>query len=85
MGKNKFFIDNEVVKEIEGQSQYDKFAVASTVFDMSFKGSKCHLIEGHILDNCKGCNLEPICKGINILIQEYIKDTTEVTEAFSFN
>jgi len=39
------FVDNAVVKKIEGEERYDRFAIASTMFDMSFKGATCSVIE----------------------------------------
>jgi hypothetical protein len=40
------FIDNAVTKSFEGEERYDKFAIASTLCDMSFKGADCSLLEG---------------------------------------
>lgn len=84
MRANQFFVDNEVVKKIDGEPTYDKFAIASTLFDTSFKGSKCNLIEGRILKNCEACNLEPICKGIDNLVENYIEATSTVKQSFTF-
>ena len=51
------FVDNPVVKKIEGEDRYDSFAIASTMFDVSFKGASCSVIESEVLKNCDGCNL----------------------------
>ena len=37
------FVDNEVVKEVEGAVVYDKFSLASTMIDVSFKGATCSI------------------------------------------
>lgn len=80
----KFFVDNEVVKKIEGADTYDKFAIASTLFDVSFKGSKCSILEAGMINSCRYCNLEPICKLVNELVNNYIDETTAVIEEFNF-
>jgi hypothetical protein len=33
------FVDNVVVKKFEGEDKYDRFPIASTMFDVSFKGA----------------------------------------------
>jgi hypothetical protein len=33
------FVDNEVTKKFEGEEMYDKFAIASTMFDVSCKAA----------------------------------------------
>ncbi|MGJ0909503.1 hypothetical protein [Clostridium botulinum] len=78
------FVDNKITKNIEGVEQYDKFALASSLFDISFKGSTCSLLEGQILNNCNSCNLEPICKKVDRIIEEYREDTSVVKEEFNF-
>ncbi|MGO5076047.1 hypothetical protein ACTQ4K_19370 [Clostridium sporogenes] len=55
-----------------------------SLFDISFKGSTCSLLEGQILNNCKSCNLEPICKKVDRIIEEYREDTSVVKEEFNF-
>jgi hypothetical protein len=49
------FIDNAVVKKFEGEERYDRFAIASTLFDVSFKGASCSVIESQVLNSCDGC------------------------------
>ena len=78
------FIDNQVVKQVEGVERYDKFAIASTIFDVSFKGSDCSVLKSHILRSCDGCNLRYICNGIDDVVEEFIEKTTAVTSSFSF-
>jgi hypothetical protein len=34
------FVDNAVVKKFEGEERYDRFSIASTLFDVSFKGAE---------------------------------------------
>jgi hypothetical protein len=78
------FLDNAVVKSVEGEEVYDKFAIASTVFGVSFKGASCSLIESQVIRSCESCNLRFICSGIDELVEEYIKKTTVVTNSFNF-
>ena len=78
------FIDNQVVKKVGGEDRYDKFAIASTIFDVSFKGATCSAIQSHVLNNCDGCNLRYICREIDEVVEEYIELTTAITASFNF-
>lgn len=79
------FVDNQVVKKFEGEERYDKFAIASTLFDVSFKGASCSVIESQVLKNCEGCNLKYLCGKIDEVVEDYKEKTTVVTNSFSFN
>jgi hypothetical protein len=79
------FVDNEVVKKFEGEEKYDRFSIASTMFDVSFKGATCSVIESQVLKNCEGCNLKYLCNKIDEVVKDYKEKTTVVTNSFSFN
>jgi hypothetical protein len=79
------FVDNAVVKKFEGEERYDRFAIASTLFDVSFKGAECSVIESKVLRSCGGCNLKYLCKQIDEVIEEYTEKTTMVSNSFKFN
>ena len=78
------FIDNAVVKKFEGEDRYDRFAIASTMFDVSFKGASCSVIESNVLNSCEGCNLKFLCRKIDEVVQDYVEKTTVVTNNFNF-
>ena len=78
------FVDNAVVKKFEGDERYDRFAIASTMFDVSFKGAACSVIESNVLKSCEGCNLKYLCKKIDEVVKDYAEKTTVVTDSFSF-
>lgn len=78
------FIDNAVVKKFEGEDRYDRFAIASTMFDVSFKGASCSVIESQVMKNCEGCNLKFLCRKIDEVVEDYVGKTTVVTDSFSF-
>lgn len=78
------FVDNAVVKKFDGERKYDKFSLASTMFDVSFKGATCSVIESQVLKNCDSCNLKYICKKIDEIVGEYTDNTTVVTGSFNF-
>jgi hydrogenase maturation factor len=78
------FVDNAVVKKFEGEERYDRFAIAGTLFDVSFKGAACSVIESKILKNCEGCNLKYLCQKIDEVVEDYKEKTTVVTDSFSF-
>jgi hypothetical protein len=79
------FVDNAVTKKFEGEERCDKFAMASTMFDMSFKGASCSLIESKVLKNCESCNLKYMCRKLDDIVEEYTEKTTVVTSSFKFN
>ena len=79
------FVDNAVVKKIEGEDRYDRFAIASTMFDVSFKGATCSVIESQVLKSCEGCNLRYLCNKIDEVVQDYTEKTIVVSNSFSFN
>ncbi len=78
------FIDNAVVKKFEGEDRYDRFAIASTMFDVSFKGASCSVIESKVMKNCEGCNLKYLCGKIDEVVKDYTENTTVVTNNFNF-
>jgi hydrogenase maturation factor len=79
------FVDNAVVKKFEEEERYDRFAIASTLFDVSFKGASCSVIESKVLRSCEGCNLKYLCRQIDEVIEDYTERTTVVTGNFNFN
>lgn len=79
------FVDNAVVKEIEGEKRYDKFAIASILYDVSFKGASCSALEAHNISDCEGCELICLCSKIDKIVEEYTEMTTVVRDNFSFN
>jgi len=79
------FIDNAVVKRVEGEERYDRFAIASTMLDVSFKGAWCSVIEANVLISCDSCNLKFLCRKIDEVIEDYTEKTTVVTNSFSFS
>jgi hypothetical protein len=79
------FVDIAVVKKFEGEDRYDRFAIASTMFDVSFKGASCSVIESKVLKSCEGCNLKHLCGKIDEVIEDYTESTTVVTNSFSFD
>jgi hypothetical protein len=76
------FVDNKVMKEIDGEKRYDKFALASTIFAVSFEGATCSLLESQVLNNCDNCNLRPLCKKIDGIIENYTEATTRIVQTF---
>jgi hypothetical protein len=78
------FIDNAIIKKVEGSEVYDKFVLASALFGISFQGASCSLLEGKVLNSCKSCNLRYICFKLDKLVEEYRDKTTQVTESFTF-
>lgn len=78
------FVDNAVIKKVEGQEVYDKFAIAATLLDVSFKGASCSILESQIVNSCEGCNMKYLCGKIDELVKDYTEKTTVVTKSFNF-
>lgn len=78
------FPDTKIIKKIEGEERYDKFAIAGALADPSFEEASCSLLEVEVLCSCKSCNLNYICSNIDELVADYIQRTTVVTENFNF-
>lgn len=78
------FVDNNVVKGFGEEQRYDKFAIASTMFDVSFQGASCSVIESQVLKSCDACNLRFMCGKIDEVIREYTEKTTVVAASFNF-
>jgi hydrogenase maturation factor len=78
------FVDNKVVKKFGEEERYDKFAIASTMFDVSFQGASCSVIESQVLKSCESCNLKFMCNKIDEAVKEYTEKTTVVAASFKF-
>lgn len=78
------FIDNAVVKKFEGEDRYDRFAIASTMFNVSFMGASCSVIESQVLKSWDGCKLKYLCQKIDEVVVDYVDKTTVVTDSFCF-
>lgn len=78
------FVDNTVTKSFEGEERYDKFAIASTMLDVSFRGASCSVIESKVLKSCEGCNLKYMCRRIDEIMEDYREKTTVVASSFNF-
>jgi hypothetical protein len=79
------FVDNAVVKKFEGEDRYDRFAIISTMFYVSFKRASCSVIESQVLKSCDGCNLKFLCRKIDEVIEDYTEKTTVVSNSFKFD
>lgn len=79
------FVDNQVVKSFGEERRYDKLAIASTLFDVSFQGVSCSVIESQVLKDCEACNLKFMCRKIDEAVEEYTEKTTVVAASFKFS
>lgn len=78
------FIDNEIVKRFDEEERYDKHAIASTLYDVSFKGAKCSALELQTLASCDTCTFNALCDRIDEVVQEFTEKTTIVKDSFTF-
>lgn len=79
------FIENALIKKVNGTEYYDKFVIASAIFGASFKGVTCSLLEEKVLNNCQSCNLRYLCENVEELIEDYTDKTTKITDSFNFS
>lgn len=78
------YVDNSVVKKFDGKESYDKFSIASTLYDVSLKGARCSLIEAMVLENCESCTLRYMCRKVDEIIEKVNESATIVTKIFNF-
>jgi hypothetical protein len=78
------FVDNEVIKKFDGEDKYDKLALASTLYDISFKGAECSALELQGMASCDSCTFKSLCERIDEVVQEFMEKTTIVKESFTF-
>ena len=68
------------------EEDLDKMQIALTIRDSTYgEELHCILLDEGILKDCEGCNLEPICKALEKIAQDYLIETTKVVSSFSFH
>lgn len=78
------FVDNGLVEKFGGEERHNRFAIASTMFDASFKGAACIVIESQMLQSYDGCNLKILHRKIDEVVEAYKEETTVATNSFNF-
>ena len=72
------------IKITEEEEVYDILAIALAIRNLTYDDElKCSLIEQNIIKNCETCSLKFICEGIDALLDDYIKKTTNVVSSFT--
>ena len=72
------------VKITEEGEVYDILAIALAIINLTYDDElKCSLMEQNIIKNCESCSLKFICEGIDALLDDYIKKTTNVVSSFT--
>lgn len=79
------FVDDQVIKEFDGEQGYDKFSLASILMDVSFNGASCSLLESKVLENCEKCGRSYLCRKLEELVEDYTQKTTVVKSTFRFD
>ena len=76
-------ISNRIKITEEGEV-YDILAIALAIINLTYDDElKCSLMEQNIIKNCESCSLKFICEGIDALLDDYIKKTTNVVSSFT--
>ena len=76
-------ISNRIKITEEGEV-YDILAIALAIRNLTYDDElKCSLMEQNIIKNCESCSLKFICEGIDALLDDYIKKTTNVVSSFT--
>ena len=74
-------ISNRIKITEEGEV-YDILAIALAIRNLTYDDElKCSLMEQNIIKNCESCSLKFICEGIDALLDDYIKKTTNVVSS----
>lgn len=74
-------ISNRIKITEEGEG-YDILAIALAIINLTYDDElKCSLMEQNIIKNCESCSLKFICEGIDALLDDYIKKTTNVVSS----
>ena len=72
------------IKITEEGEVYDILAIALAIINLTYDDElKCSLMEQNIIKNCESCSLKFICEGIDALLDDYIKKTTNVVSSFT--
>ena len=72
------------IKITEEGEVYDILAIALAIRNLTYDDElKCSLMEQNIIKNCESCSLKFICEGIDALLDDYIKKTTNVVSSFT--
>ncbi|WP_302653603.1 hypothetical protein [uncultured Clostridium sp.] len=72
------------IKITEEEEVYDILAIALAIRNLTYDDElKCSLMEQNIIKNCESCSLKFICEGIDALLDDYIKKTTNVVSSFT--
>ena len=70
------------IKITEEEEVYDILAIALAIRNLTYDDElKCSLMEQNIIKNCESCSLKFICEGIDALLDDYIKKTTNVVSS----
>ena len=76
-------ISNRIKITEEGEV-YDILAIALAIRNSTYDDElKCSLMEQNIIKNWESCSLKFICEGIDALLDDYIKKTTNVVSSFT--
>ena len=72
------------IKITEEEEVYDILAIALAIRNSTYDDElKCSLMEQNIIKNWESCSLKFICEGIDALLDDYIKKTTNVVSSFT--
>ncbi|MFW2487760.1 hypothetical protein ACN077_04190 [Clostridium chromiireducens] len=79
-------VGNEIKVSSEERNVFDKKQIALAIRNSTFDDElRCSLLDDGILNRCEGCSLKYICDGIDEVVDDYAKKTTEVVNCFSFD
>ena len=78
-------IRDEIIMKSQERKVFDKKQMALAIRKSTFDDElRCSLLDDGILNKCEGCSLKYICDGIDQVVDDYVKKTTEVINSFNF-
>ncbi|OPJ55025.1 hypothetical protein [Clostridium chromiireducens] len=76
-------VRNEIKTSSEERNVFDKKQIALAIRNSTFDDElRCSLLNDGILNKCEGCSLKYIFDGIDEVVDDYAKKTTEVINSF---
>jgi len=79
-------IKDEIKMTTEYSEYYDKKEIAISIRDSTLDCELgCSLLEDEVIKDCCRCSLKFICDSIDKVAEDYVKETTNVVSAFSFD
>lgn len=77
--------ENNIVISATDKRSLDKMQIALAIKNSTYgEELQCDLLTNAVINSCSDCNLNLICEGLEMVAQDYLEETTELVNSFSF-